>query len=291
VSQHEQTDLFDEPATLKVLQRDAQTLERQLDGLAKLKPGDADALEKLQKALSSMPTGEKFARAIDELRSRAEVVLSTAKTARAEAFRRHEADFIRDQRAAGTPVRELNTSWRVGPLELSFQRELSRARVLYNKEHVTAWTPIGSREDLEKLVSSAHKRLKSAALPADDLPDLMWETFEHARRTAERAGSGPERVPLVDFFRELRVVLARRELRGKPDRKLIRTEFPLWAFLYNVDQYRRMLPGVSSDRRLNFETGSQQDHKKGIAMPLNGLDANSEYKPYCYVRAAPSSEP
>lgn len=291
MSQHEQTELFDEPATLKALQRDAQVLQKQLDGLAKLKPGDADALEKLQKVLGSMPTGEQFVRAINELRSRAETVLSTAKTARAEAFRRHEADFIRDQRAAGTPVRELDNSWRVGPLELSFQRELSRARVLYNKAQVTAWTAIGSREDLEKLVSNAHKRLKNAALPTEALPELLWEAFQHARRTSERAGSVPERVPLVDFFRELRVVLTRRELRGKPDRKLTRTEFPLWAFLYNVDQYRRMLPGVSSDRRLNFETGSQQDHKKGIAMPLNGLDANSEYKSYCYVRAAPPSHP
>lgn len=293
MTQQAQTDHFDEPGALKALARDAQALSKPLEAIAKLKPGDAEALDRLQKALASLPTGEQLGHALNELRVRAETTLRDARAARAESFRRHEADFVREQRAAGTPVRESGSdSWRVGPLELELQREASKARLLYNRDPVTAWKPIGSREDLNGLVAAAHKNLEGAALPADALPELLWDAYEHLRRSAARQDAGAVRVPLNEFFREVRVALTRHELRsGKPDRKLTRTELPRWAFLYNLDRYRRMLPELPAERRLGFETGSQHDHQKGMAMVMNGLDANADYKSYCYVYAAPAGQP
>lgn len=292
MSQQAQTDLFDEPGTLKTLQRDAQAIAKQFEGLAKLKPGDADALEHLEKALKSLPTGEQIARAVDELRNRGNAALSTARTTRAEGFGRIEAEFIRRQRETGVTVREAgNTSWRVGPFELELQRENSRARLLYNRDPMTSWKAIGSQQDLEKLIAEATKSLESAALPESELPDVLWDAYEHLRRANARADGGAVRVPLLEFFREIRVVLARHELRsGKPDRKLTRVELPRWAFLYNLDRYRRLLPNLPAERRLSFETGSQHDHQKGLAMVVNGLDANADYKPYCYVYSSPATQ-
>lgn len=290
MTQQAQTDLFDEPGALKGLQRDAQTLAKQFEPLAKLKPGDADALEVLEKALKALPTGQQIGVAVDELRSRGSAALAAARSTRADSFGRLEAEFIRHQRESGALLRESgNSSWRVGPVELELQRESSRARVLYNREAITAWKAVGSREDLERLLSGAIKNLESASLPESELPEVLWDAYEHLRRTHTRSDAGHVRVPLLDLFREVRVVLARHELRsGKPDRKLTRTDLPRWAFLYNLDRYRRMLPNLPADRRLSLETGSQHDHQKGRAMVVNGLDPNEDYKPYCYAYAAPA---
>ncbi len=287
-----QTDLFDEKGTFKSLQRDAQEIAKQFDAIVKLKPSDPEALDQLYKALAKLPSSEQLTLAVDELRSRGDSFLKSARASRADSFKRHEADFVRTMKGKeGTSIRESgNNAWRVGPLELEVDRESSRARVLYNREVVAPWKPVSSEEDIQKLRDGALKQLEASAIPDDTLPDLMWEAYEHLTRNGKRQHTGSVRVPLGELFRELRVALTRHELRGKPDRKLSRIDLPRWAFLYNLDRYRRLLSDLPPERRLSFETGSQHDHQRGLAMVVNGLDASRDYKSFCFVYAAHNGE-
>ncbi|WP_373061006.1 hypothetical protein [Gemmatimonas sp.] len=93
---------------------------------------------------------------------------------------------------------------------------------------------------------------------------------------------------MPEFQREVRVELVRTALTGGPGapaRRITRTEMPQWAFLYNVDRYRRLGGGVPSEHRLAFQTGGQSESRE-YAMVLNGLDAQGAYKKYCYVHPA-----
>jgi len=151
---------------------------------------------------------------------------------------------------------------------------------------VSAWSPIGKAEDLSSLVSGAIKKLSEWAIPDEDMSEIFWAAYEHLRQTSKGGAGSATRVPLPEFYKEVRVVMTRHELRaGKPDRKLSRSEFPKWAFLHNLDRYRRLVINLPADHRLTLETGSQNDHQKGMSMIVNGLDAKDDYKSYCYVLA------
>jgi hypothetical protein len=89
-------------------------------------------------------------------------------------------------------------------------------------------------------------------------------------------------VPLVDFYRQLRLTLVRRDLGQRPDKKLSYVEFPQWAFLYNLDRYRSLSSNIPRETRLVVQTGSQQETQR-FGMITDGLDARQDYKVVCYV--------
>lgn len=277
----------DEAAVLKGISRDVASLLKPLEALAQLKASDPEALDHLEKALTALPSSEQLARALDELRTRATQALSGLRDDRVKKVGAYEAEFIRAMRQAGHTPREAGASaWRVGPIEIELQRERARARARYNKEAISPWQPVSSAASLVALHRKAQSLLESSALPTEALPDVLWWAYDHLRRHAARTDAAAVRIPLPEFYREVRVALARMELSGgKADRKLARIEFPRWAFLYNLDRYRKAHASVPAEKRLALETGSQHDHSKGLAMVLNGLDAGDDYKSYCYVFA------
>lgn len=284
---------FDEYAALKALCRDAAAVVKPLESLAKLKTKDKDVLLALRKALAAVSKGEQLASAVDELKERGERLLADATKARAEAFRRVEAGFIRATKQRGEVAREVGQeTWRVGLLELQVRRAEAKARVLYNRESLGAWQSIGSSEDLEELTTGGMRSLEAAAIPAIEFADALWEAYEFLKRQRPQEPGGAVRIPLRELYRETRVVLVRQELKtGKPDHKLVRwVDVPLWAFLHNLDLYRKSLVNVPSDRRLALETGSQQDHQRGLGLILNGLDPDSDYKSYCYAYATQTGQ-
>lgn len=275
----------DEQSQLKSLQRDARALVKHLSAFSELKPADPTALDIVEKGLKSLPASTAIAAAVDELRFRARELLTAGRAARAESIGRVESEYIRNSREAGEAVREAgNSAWRINSLELQIDRERVQARALYNKEVVVSWARINHVSDLQALRDAAVTKLAGARLADELLNDLFWDAYEHLRRLSPRSDTTAPRVALRDFYREVRVSLARHELIASPDRK-IRSEFPKWAFLHNVDWYRKN-QSATSERRLSFETGSQHDHQKGLAMVVNGLDAMDEYKSYCYVYAS-----
>lgn len=272
---------MDEKAELRALQAEYRKLGKLFDALGQVKPGNPESLDQLEKRLQALPSGELLGRAVEELRRKTQAFLDRVRHYRSEAFRRIETDFIREVRAREQFVRELDSGWRVGPFEIQVRREQSRVRFLYNHEVMIDWSPVGDGVDLDALQAKAVSMLESAALPEEQLTTVFWEAYQQLGRAQER---GSELVPILDFYREVRVALVRHELQARrPDARLSHTEFPRWAFLYNVDRYRALRSQLDGGR-VGFETGSQQESRtKG--MVVNGLDPRSDTRVVCYVVA------
>jgi len=85
---------------------------------------------------------------------------------------------------------------------------------------------------------------------------------------------------MLDFYKEVRIALIRNCLVKKPTSKIDKyLDFPLWAFLYNLDIYRSL--EIPIEQKLGFQTGSQVESSKGLV--INGLNPQDDYKVMCYV--------
>ena len=272
--------------TLPQIPSEFRKLVAPLAAVTKVKPADPKALERLDAALRRLPPGETLGRAVDELRERAAQALHQARRERIAAFGPIEADFVRAAREGQKQLRERTNGWRIDMLELQLQREQARARFLYNREVLVAWSPVSTPDDLARLEERARLMLQKtvAAYPDELLVQVFWQAYEHER--ARRRGTGrarPEAVPILDFYRGLRVTLVRHELEEQqPDKKLRYAELPRWAFLYNLDRYRALGSAVPEARRLGLQTGSQQE-SRSIGVVVNGLDAQQDYKTMCFI--------
>jgi hypothetical protein len=252
-----------------------------------VRPAAADAPERIERALGRLPPGETFGAALDELRSQLESAVAEQRRAHAEAFGRHEAASIRAAREAGIALREQNAGWRIGPIELAFRRGAARACALYNHVEIVRWTAVADVSDLDKIMQKGATLLDRAraSLPEDLLVSVMWDAYVAARtaRAALRTSSR-DVIPILDFYRDLRIALVRHDLDGKrPETKLAHAEMPKWAFLYHLDRYRDLGAAVPAERRLGFQTGSQSESARNRCVTLNGLDAAQEYKEFCHV--------
>ena len=256
--------------------------------LAETKPTSAEALEQIEKALRNLPPGEIFGRAVDETRDLLETLVADLRREHTRAFGRIEAEYIRGVRQGPKILRETGDGWRIGPLCLQMRRDQARAQVLYNHETLIPWTTITAADDLAKLEQRGHEMLQARALPEELLNTLFWDAYEHARSRREQTRiTHPELVPILDFYAEVRIALIRQELQGqKPDRKLTRTELPRWAFTYNLDRYRNLSAAKPEERRLGFQSGSQQEVQRRQGLTMNGLDATQDYRTICYIIAA-----
>ncbi len=269
--------------TLPLLQAEFRRLAGPLAALAKVRPTDPKALERLDAALRRLPAGELLGQELDQLRERTTRFLDEARRARIAAFRPLEAEYVRTAREQGKQLRERANGWRIDMLELQLQREQARARFLYNREVLVSWSPVGSAEDLARLEERARAMLEKAAYPDDMLREVFWSAYERARARRQQGKGRPETVPILDFYRAVRVALVDYELADeKPDKRLRYGELPRWAFLYNLDRYRSLAAGAPEAQRLGLQTGSQQESRT-IGVVVNGLDAQQDYKTMCYI--------
>ncbi|MFA5385204.1 MAG: hypothetical protein WC364_11175 [Eubacteriales bacterium] len=278
------TDEINEKTGLRLLQNDFSKIINMLNAITKVVPGRIDSLDKVEAALSKLPAGETLGKSIDESREKINNFINVARRERALSFKRFEADFIRTVREQ-KHIREMDQGWRVGALEIQVKREQSQIRFLYNKEVIMGWQPVGNREDVDKAEERALAMLKESELPADVLMEIFWDAYEHAKESRRKAGEDyTQLVPILDFYREVRLALFRYQLKGKKlDKKLSHADFPRWAFLYNLDHYRLRISDIPEEKRLGFQTGSQKDVSSGMGVVINGLDAREDYKVICYV--------
>lgn len=269
---------------LPQLQAEYRRLAGPLTAVAKIKPTDPRALERLAAALERLPPGAALAQALDDLRERTTRFSHAARRERIATFRPIEAEWVRAARAEGKSVRERSSGWRVAMLELGLQREQARARFFYNREALTPWSPIGSPDDLTALEERARALLRGGTFPDEMLIAVFHDAYEGARAARRRGDKGrPEAVSLPDFYRGVRVALVRHELAGQgPEKKLRWAELPRWAFLYNLDRYRALGTAVPTGQRLGLQTGSQQETRQ-FGMVVNGLDATQDYKTMCFI--------
>jgi hypothetical protein len=279
-----------EIATIKKVQADVGALLKPFQALMKIKAGKGGDVEQLQMALEQLPPKETIEAVVDDVRQRGADVVRAVGAARGTEFRKIEAAYINKERDAGEAIRELNSGWRLGALELEVDRERSRARLLFSKEVVVPWSAIGSIDDLQSLVVEGRKKLKSAEMTDASLIRTFWDAYVYLRATKKGAAGKPPRVSLRDFYREVRVAWIRDELldQKRPAKKIARTDLPSWAFLYNLSRYYQLREAVPASQRLALETGSQQDYAKGLGMIITPLDSTQDQKTYCYVFDASS---
>jgi hypothetical protein len=225
---------------------------------------------------------------LDDLRRTTDEALRGHRKAHRDSFGRAEAELIRELRESKRPLKEGDSSWRIGPVELEVRREQAQARILYNREPLIDWILVASRAELSGLLEKSTKLLNAAALPEKLLISAVWGAYEAlSTRSTKQVAGRAVRVPLQDLYREFRVSLIRSELAGgRPDKKLKYAEIPRWAFLYNLDLYRKLLPQAKKDRSIAFETGSQKEQASGKGLVMNGLDSQQDYKVFCFAVAA-----
>jgi len=271
---------FDETDALKSYLADVQAVLKGILPLSRLKAGQSDLVEALEAAVKRLPPGQPVADGIEELRRKGQALLSDIARGREEAFGRIESQIVNTCRNEGRPIRELDTGWRIGRLEVSVDRPHSRAKLLYNLEPLTEWFAVTTVVGLARAMTDAESKLTAASLPTPTFATALRDAYDRLARP-----SAP-RVSLRDLYPEFRLAIVRDELKGgKHDRRLKFAEFPRWAYLHNLDLYRREFSKLAPSVRLVFETGSQEDHAKGRCVVLNGLDASESYKTYCWAYA------
>ncbi|HID31144.1 MAG TPA: hypothetical protein EYP19_14255, partial [Desulfobacterales bacterium] len=125
---------FDERSRLLALQAEFKRIIKLFETFIKIKPNSPDLLEKIEKALQTLPPMDTISRTIEDLCGETQAFLQQARQERIRAFKSIEADFIRSARSQGTPVRELDNAWRVGMLEVKVRRDQFKVAFFYNHE-------------------------------------------------------------------------------------------------------------------------------------------------------------
>jgi len=276
---------MDDTIDTKELQKQWKQLVRPFEQVGKLIRGELDGVDKLDKTLQKLPAGEGLAAAVEDLRERTHGFVHQVRHNAAEEFRRIEAAFIKEERDAGRPLREVASGWRLGPFELAIHRGWAQARLLYNHEELIPSRYITSRKELDGLMEEGNELLRAHEIDLGEWIEVVWEAHGNLVNERRRDTTGRvDRVPILDFYREVRVTLIRRELAtGRIGKKLKYAELPQWAFLYNLDRYRQAARKIDRERLLGFETGSQKEQRERKGLTLNGLDPSDEYKTFCYV--------
>jgi hypothetical protein len=276
----------EQKSRLKEIIGEAKRLQKALQPIeliAGLKDSAADALEQLQAAAKKIPAAETTATAISELKENATKFVAEVDRTVVEQFRRAEAQFINEARSSGRTPRQVGEGWRVGPLEFVMKRPQAQVTARYNGEPLLPARTIASMEDLQALETDALASLEKSAMPEEELERVFWRAYRSAIADLAEGNHEAKRVPIRDFYVWVRLHHVGEELRaGKPDREVKRTTMPRWAFLYNLDRYRK-LDGVDSSRRLWLDQGAQAEIGRGMGMVTNGLDSRNEYKMICYV--------
>lgn len=281
------SDGYQENQSFKAIQREARALGRWFDNIAKVKLSDPLVLARMRKAWQTLPDDEDFIQLYREFKSNVQGFIDNTQNHRAENIRRLTSAYIRGVKQDGRPVREFIEGWRIGPLELQINFDLAQISFLYNQEALTKWQSVGSVEDIQRAEKSALTLLEKAILPPELAPEVFWEAYVEARKRGSRSLDA-SLVPVNEFYRELRIALVRSRFASKkPNAKIDRfVDFPKYAFLYNLDLYRRQTPHIPAEIKLAWQTGSMSEVSKGKGVVINGLEPANEYKCICYVKQA-----
>ena len=265
------------------LQKELKLLVKPLDALNKIVLTKPDSLSEIERLLKELPPGETLGQAINEWRAKIKSVLEKINRERREAFNKILADFIRKEQAKNTSVREFDQSWRVGPIEIKLRAVQAQIQMAYNQQPITKWVSIGTCEDIEKLFEEVNRKLCDLTIPFDTLTDVFWSAYDYLWWQQEKQNNPNfDLVPLKNFCQEVHITLIRTLKKMK---KATQKEFPLWAFLYNLDIYFSNIAQVPLEKRLGLQTGSQAQTTT-MGMVTGGMDALKDYKTYCYVFAA-----
>ena len=264
----------------KAVMSDLKKVLAPFEGLTRIKLGTADSLDELEKALAKARTGQTMVQSIDELLSELRQVTADAAQARAQESGKAIAAFVREVKDSGIGVRESAGGFRVGELELMVRK--NQFRFQYNQQPLrTKWESPRQSSDILRIWNEAKTLIKKFRIEEALLAEMFAATYEQFRSSIS-VSSYSRRVMIQDFYKEFRITQARHDINRKADRALTFPEFPLWAFLYNLDLYIAHAGSTASELRLALETGSQAETNKS-GYVTNGLNPQQDYRMHVFL--------
>ena len=277
---------FDENNQIIGLLKTFKEFSKYLKAFQSIKPGEANAIEKFERAIKELPAPELLIKALEENITAGRKFIEEVRDIRAQSFKKHETEYIKDLKTEGKHIREYSGGWRVGKLQINVKPELSKVRILFNGEILINWSNISSKTDFAVFEAKADSMLDRESIPGNEIIDILWESFRQSLSHMPDK-TNTSLVPIRDFYKEVRIALLRKFLDGKnPTVKIDKhLEFPIWAFLYNLDIYRSLGSKIPDNKKLGLQTGSMQEVSQGKGLVVNGLDPYDEYKVMCYVFA------
>jgi len=265
---------------LEVVIKELKDVLKAFNKITEIKPNDKDVLEKLEKFIVSASNLSSVFETLNNIIVRAKDIIAKEREKMSYNFKLIESELIMELKEKGVPLRECSDGWRIKSIQLKTKPQSSAVSISYNNQTIIDWTRINSKEDIQSLIEQAEKLLSQYLMPKDELIDIFWDAYKFARFK-----SGKDVVNIFDFYTEVRLIQLRRYLeKNKPDAKITKyTEFPKWAFLYNLDIYRSIWDEIPKNKRLALQTGSMQETMQGKGMYVNGLNPEDDYKIMCYV--------
>jgi hypothetical protein len=250
------------------------------EGLTRIKLGTAGSLDELEKALSKVRTGQTMVQSIDGLLSELRLVLADAVQARAQESAKAIAAFVREVKDSGIGIRESAGGFRVGELELLIRK--NQFRFQYNSQPLRAkWEIPRKSSDISRIWNESKTLIKKFRIEEALLGEMFAATYEQCRSSISGSGDS-RRVMIQDFYKEFRITQARHDVNRKADKVLTFPEFPLWAFLYNLDLYIAHAGSTAPEIRLALETGSQNETNKS-GYVTNGQNPQQDYKMHVFL--------
>ena len=264
---------------LKNIKPELKKIMKNFDALIKSNIKTTKDVFEYEERLENIIPSESFIRAFDGWKKRTAEVLKKYREECKNGFGRSISEFIRKQQNYGLKTREFQSSWRVGPLKINFKPDQVSAQFLYNEHIVSKWAVFSDSDELGELFDHTLKKLAEKAIPDEFLSRVFDDAFQQAQF---RGQADQSRAPIKDLWMETEVALYRLNKLTKGKCKI--SELPLWAYLYNLDRYRQVARNLAPDQRLSFEAGSQHEINRGLGLILNGLEADEDYKTFCYVK-------
>ncbi len=272
---------FDEKREIEEVIKRFKKLDSMILPITKLKPNDPSAVEILDKTIKNISNGITISTSLEEAIIAAKEVIVKVQKQRIEKVKRHEAELINSLKDENVSVREINQGWRIGKLTLNLKPDIAKARILYNEQEVIPWEPVTGKESLINLLDKGNKKLEDLLIPVADLPEIVWDTY---LRCSHIRGEKKAIIPVGEYFIELRLTIIKKMLQRNPGAKITSyLEFPLWAFLYNMDVYRSIAKDLLDGKRIGFQTGSQTETSANKGFTFGGLNPRDDFKIYCYI--------
>ena len=251
-----------------------------LEVLTRVKLGAADSLAELEKALAKTRTGQTMVQSIDELLSELRRVTADAAQARDQESRKAISAFVREAKDSGIGVRESANGFRVEELELVVRK--NQFRFQYNQQPLRSkWESARQSSDISRTWNEAKTLINKFRIEQVQLAEMFAVTYEQCSSSIS-GSTDPRRVMIQDFYKEFRITQARYDINRKADKVLTFPEFPVWAFLYNLDLYIAHAGSTALEHRLALETGSQAETNKS-GYVTHGLNPLQDYRMHVFL--------
>jgi hypothetical protein len=262
--------------SIAVIRNVSQALERIVRALqGGGKKADLESAGKLASELLAVVQPPRFEDALRELAEAGKRLAGE----RVAAFGAAEAAAVRVWRDAAEFVRQTDSGWRIGYLELRLDKEAARGSVLYNAQAVVPPEPIEDAVALQALLERAKAKLAEvAAVARSDLHAALWDAYHHVSRRSASSTQGAE---LREVLEELRIALLRRA-RGEKQ-QLATLKLPSWALSWLLDEAFRSAPPVQNGRRLSLRTGTQRETKE-MGVRVGAREPGGEIQVFCYMQ-------